>query len=79
MAWVDTPVIIGAVLSIDPGSSVIGGVCIGGAVSDFPRENESIANIVPPIIAAKHTSPIHTMSHLLTFLMRTSVCRKSGT
>ena len=62
-AWIDTPVIIGAVISFDSGSSVIGGVCIGGAVSDFPGENESIANIVTPIIAAKQTSPKQITRH----------------
>jgi hypothetical protein len=81
MALVDTPVIMGAVTSGTSGTSVIGGVCIGvvcigGAVSDFSRESESIANIAPPIIAAKHTSPMQTISRLPAFLMTTSVCRK---
>jgi hypothetical protein len=79
MAWVDTPVITGAVPSVDPSSSVIGGVCIGGAAGDFPRENGPTANMAPPIIAARHTSPNQTTSRLLTFLMRTSGCRKSET
>ena len=84
MVWVDTPVIIGAATSASSGSSVIGGVCIvvaciGGVVSDFPRENEPLANIAPAIIDAKHTSPIQTISHLLAFLMTTSVCHKLET
>ena len=78
MAWVDTPVIIGAVPSVGPGPSVIGGV---GSVATgaLPRENGPMANIVPPIMAARHTSPIPTTSRLLTFLIITSVCRKSET
>jgi len=36
MAWVDTPVITGAVTSIDSGFSLVGGVCIGGATGDLP-------------------------------------------
>jgi hypothetical protein len=78
MARVDTPAITGAVLSIDSGSSVTGGGCIGVA-GDFPHENGPMANTIPPIMAAVQTSPIPIMSRLLTFLMMPSACRRLET
>jgi len=74
MARVDTPLITGAVLSIGSGSSVIGDVGICGAAGGLLCDNELTPNIAPAVIAARHTSPIHTISHLFIFLMRTSGC-----
>lgn len=75
MASVDTPLITGAVLSTGSGFSIGGGVAAGS----LSGEHEPAVKTAPPIKAARHTSPMQTISHLFNFLMTTSVYRKLET
>jgi len=77
VAWTDISVINGATLSMDRVFSADGTVDTGEAPDDSGCANGLMATRAPPIIAAKQISPTQTISHLFTFLMRTSVGCKS--